>query len=96
MPDPFGLEAVLRSARGTASPPPIPEIRPKRRRPLVLVGVGETAAMLGCSRQNVSKLAKRAQAGTSRSGFPAPHTVTSSGPVFDRRKIEDWIERRKP
>jgi len=83
----FDFDALLERARGDTPGPAVP---PKRRRPLTLVGVSEVAAMLGCSKQNVSQMARRSAAGVSRSGFPKPHTVTSAGPVFDRRKIEDW------
>jgi predicted DNA-binding transcriptional regulator AlpA len=87
MADRFGLDAILQRARGET---PAPAAAPKRR-PLVLVGVSEVAAMLGCSRQNVSQLAK-----SPSSGFPAALELLSTGPVFDRRKVEDWIESRLP
>ncbi len=78
MPD---FDAILKRARGE----PESTTAPARRRPLALVGVSEVAAMLGCSRQYASKLAHEPPA-----GFPAPLETLRSGPVWDRRRIEDW------
>jgi hypothetical protein len=62
---------------------------------LELVGITEAAAMIGCTRQNVSKMAQAAEAGNSRSGFPAPTIRLSYGALWARSEIERFLERRR-
>ena len=93
----FDFDKLLRQAKGEPDPEPAPPKPPKvhKRRPLELVSLSEVAAMAGCSRQNVSQMARAAERGRSRSGFPKPHSRPGGVPVFDKRQIDDWIEARE-
>jgi hypothetical protein len=62
---------------------------------LDLLTATEVARMLGCTRQNVSKLARKSAAGVSRSGFPAPAITYAAGALWDRRAVERWEEERR-
>jgi predicted DNA-binding transcriptional regulator AlpA len=52
-----------------------------------LVGVTEIAEMLGVSRQRADQLAGK------YADFPAPEVVLSTGRVWSRARVEEWIKR---
>lgn len=51
-----------------------------------LVGIAETAHMLGVSRQRVHQIAQ------SNPEFPRPVAELAAGRIWRRREIEDWIQ----
>ena len=65
----------------------------RRRRP-ELVGVSEVAEVLGVSRQRVNELDRLAQRPTTRNPFPEPIARLRAGPVWDKRDVDAWQERR--
>jgi hypothetical protein len=62
---------------------------------LELVTASDVARMVGCTRQNVSKLARKSAAGVSRSGFPAPAITYAAGALWSREAVERWAESRQ-
>jgi hypothetical protein len=65
------------------------------RAELELLTAADAARVLGCSRQNVSKLGKKAAAGVSRSGFPAPAVRFAAGALWMRSDIESFAKQRR-